>query len=266
MKIFDCITFYDENLLANARFEILDGVVDYHVICESRFDHSGNKKRLNFKLKNYKFKNKIIYLVINQPFESPQNQWNNEDQQRNYLFKGIEKANPDDLILFSDSDEIPNPKKLINFNLKKKFAIFFQNFYTYKINIFNKFETPWEGTRATKRKNLKNFNYLRKKVSSKNIKKNFLKFYIEKDIEIIKDGGWHFNNLYTLEKISQKIKVSPHQEFNKPKYYKIENIRKRIDNLEDLYDRGYCYKKLKLDDSFPEYILKNSKLFKDYII
>src|SRR6056300_1515968 len=114
MKIFDCITFYDENLLANARFEILDGVVDYHVICESRFEHSGNKKRLNFKLKNNKFKNKIIYLVINMPFESPTNQWNNEDQQRNYLFKGVEKAKPDDLILFSDSDEIPNPKKLIN--------------------------------------------------------------------------------------------------------------------------------------------------------
>lgn len=48
MKIFDCITFYDENLLANARFEILDGVVDYHVICESRFDHSGNKKKTKF--------------------------------------------------------------------------------------------------------------------------------------------------------------------------------------------------------------------------
>ena len=28
-KIFDCITFYNENVLVNSRFEILNSVVDY---------------------------------------------------------------------------------------------------------------------------------------------------------------------------------------------------------------------------------------------
>ena len=45
-KVFDCITFFDENLLTNARFEILNDVVDYFIICESNFDHKGNKKKL----------------------------------------------------------------------------------------------------------------------------------------------------------------------------------------------------------------------------
>ena len=45
-RIFDCITFFDENLLTNARMEILNNVVDYFVICESKFDHKGNKKKL----------------------------------------------------------------------------------------------------------------------------------------------------------------------------------------------------------------------------
>ena len=45
-KIYDCITLYDENLLVNSRFEILNDVVDYFVIVESNFDHKGNKKRL----------------------------------------------------------------------------------------------------------------------------------------------------------------------------------------------------------------------------
>ena len=53
-KIFDCITFFDENLLVNARFEILDKVVDYFIICESAFDHKGKKKKSTF---NYKTKN-----------------------------------------------------------------------------------------------------------------------------------------------------------------------------------------------------------------
>ena len=52
-KVFDCITFFDENLLTNARFEILNDVVDYFVICESNFDHKGNKKKINFELKNF---------------------------------------------------------------------------------------------------------------------------------------------------------------------------------------------------------------------
>ena len=49
-KIYDCITFYDENFLVNSRFEILNEVVDYFIIIESNYDHQGKKKRLNFKL------------------------------------------------------------------------------------------------------------------------------------------------------------------------------------------------------------------------
>ena len=44
-KIYDCITFFDENLITNARFEILKNVVDYFVICESNYDHRGKKKK-----------------------------------------------------------------------------------------------------------------------------------------------------------------------------------------------------------------------------
>ena len=45
-KIFDCVTFFNENLLVNARLEILKDVVDYFVICESNYDYRGHKKKL----------------------------------------------------------------------------------------------------------------------------------------------------------------------------------------------------------------------------
>ena len=106
--------------------------------------------------------------------------------------------------MYSDSDEIPNPKIFKDFKLKKKFGIFLQNFYVYKINVFNKHETPWEGTRICKKKFLKSFSFLRKKILKKNIKKSFWRFGIEKSIEIIENGGWHFNNLYSLELIKKK--------------------------------------------------------------
>ena len=57
-KIFDCITFFRENFITNLRFEILNEAVDYFVVCESRYDHRGRKKELNFNLENYKFKDK----------------------------------------------------------------------------------------------------------------------------------------------------------------------------------------------------------------
>ena len=45
-KIFDCITFFQENFITNIRFEILKDVVDYFVICESIYDHRGQKKKI----------------------------------------------------------------------------------------------------------------------------------------------------------------------------------------------------------------------------
>ena len=61
-KIYDCITFFQENFITNIRFEILKDVVDYFVVCESRYDHKNNKKNLNFKLVNPNIKKKIDLL------------------------------------------------------------------------------------------------------------------------------------------------------------------------------------------------------------
>ena len=119
MKIFDTITFFKENLVTNLRFEILDDKVDYFVICESSYDHKGNKKKLNFRLDNEKFKNRIIYIVLDEPFTKPNDPWKNQAKQREYIFNGIKYAKSDDFIMFSDPDEIPNPEILNKLILKK---------------------------------------------------------------------------------------------------------------------------------------------------
>jgi len=49
-KIFDCITFFNENFMTNLRFEILKDEIDYFIICESNYDHQGNKKNIKIKL------------------------------------------------------------------------------------------------------------------------------------------------------------------------------------------------------------------------
>ena len=265
-RIFDCITFFDENLITNSRFEILNNVVDYFIVCESKYDHKGRKKNINFKLLNKKFKNKVRHIVINEKFPNLTNLWKTEEYQREKIFNKLKDAKDDDLILYSDSDEIPDPIKIKNLKLKKKYAIFMQKFFVYKLNVYNKYESPWEGTRVCKKKNLKSFTFLRKKILKKNLDKPFWKFNIEKDIQIIKNGGWHFNNLYTVKKISKKLKTFQHTEFSNRSFSSIKIIKKKIKNLNDLFGRNHKYSKIKINNSYPDYIRKNKEIFKDYII
>ena len=127
-KIYDCITFFDENLLTNLRFEILKNVVDYFIVCESKFDHKRRKKEINFNLINKDLKDKVKHLIISEPFPSHLSHWQIEEFQREKLLKATKEADPEDFIMYSDSDEIPNPEILKNFNLNKKYGIFLQNF------------------------------------------------------------------------------------------------------------------------------------------
>ena len=155
-KLYDCVTFFQENLQMELRFFILNEVVNKFIVCESIYDHRGKEKKINFKKQNFpEFINKIEHVIIEKKFPKNNTPWQNQSWQREFIFEGIKEASNEDLIMFSDPDEIPNPKKLKNLELKKKFGIFFQNMYTYKLNLFNKHESPWEGTRICKKKKFK---------------------------------------------------------------------------------------------------------------
>ena len=265
-KIYDCITFFDENLLVNARFEILKDVVDFFIVCESRYDHKGKKKEINFKLKNKSFSNKIRHIIIEENFPNLNDGWKIESYQREKIIDGLYDAKNEDFILYSDSDEIPNPSSLKNIQLVKKYGVFMQKFFVYKINIFNKYESPWEGTRICKKKDLKSVTHLRKKILTKNLKKAFWKIGLEKNIQVIEEGGWHFNNLYIPELISKKLKTFQHEKFSIEKYSSIDVINKKISKLEDLFGRNQNYQKVELDKSYPDYIINNLVVFDKFIL
>ena len=126
-KIFDCVTFFQENLQMELRFAILDEVIDKFVICESIYDHRGNPKKVNFSKKNFKkYENKIEHVVITKKFPEKNSPWENQAWQREFIFDGIKDASNEDYIMFSDPDEIPNPKAIKNLDLKKNLEFFFK--------------------------------------------------------------------------------------------------------------------------------------------
>ena len=168
--------------------------------------------------------------------------------------------------MFSDPDEIPNPLKLKDFRLKKKFGIFFQKMFTYKMNLFNKYETPWEGTRICKKKDLKSIDWLRHKVLYKNLKYGFWRIDKEKNIEIINDGGWHFNYLLKPDEISKKFKSLAETSWDDEKYYDEKTIKEKIEKKIDLFDRGHIFEHIKIDESYPDYIKNNLKKYSEWIL
>jgi beta-1,4-mannosyl-glycoprotein beta-1,4-N-acetylglucosaminyltransferase len=265
-KIFDCITFFNENFITNVRFEILDPVVDFFVICESIYDHKGNKKKINFRLKNTKFKKKIIHIIVKDKFPKPVNPWKNQALQREKILEGLNNCHENDYVMFSDPDEIPNPNLLKKFFLKRKYGIFLQKHFVYKINLQNQYEDPWEGTRITRKKDLFSIDFLRQKILRKNLKYPFWRVDKEKDIKIFRNGGWHFNNLMNPEDISLKIRTFAHSEYNKKEFFDINLIKKKIIEKKDLYDRNRVFNKVRIfKKNYPNYILDNLNKFINFI-
>ena len=132
MKIIDCITYFNEPLLFDIRLNILNEHVDYFVISESNKTHQGKDKKINFNINNFsKFRDKIIFIVAEYDQEINFQKHTGgespiEQHQRNSLIKGLKDAQQDDLIILSDSDEIPDLKRLSEIKKGKKFIAFSQ--------------------------------------------------------------------------------------------------------------------------------------------
>ena len=265
-KKIDCITFFDNNFMFDFRYNVMKNYVDKFVICESLYDHRNNKKGINFDPeKKYINDPQILHIVVEKPFPKNTNAWQNQAIQRDYIIKKLNFAEDNDFIFFSDPDEILNPEVLKNFDLKKKYGIFLQRFFNYKFNIFNPYESPWEGTKVCKKKNLKSIDFMREKVRKKNLKYKFYRFDKEKNIQIFENAGWHFNNVMSPEKISKKLKTFAHNEFSSEEFSSVETIRNKINAKVDLFNRNEKYEVVRIDESFPKYLLDNLLKFKDYI-
>ena len=119
-KIFDCFSYWDEDLLLDLRFHLLNDIVDYFVVVESNKTWQNNSKELKFNINKFqKFRNKIIYIPVTD-MPSGSNPWEREHFQRNCITRGLNNSKDDDFIIISDADEIPNPKKITEFDPKKK--------------------------------------------------------------------------------------------------------------------------------------------------
>jgi len=290
MKIYDCTTYFSEDLMLDVRFNILDKHVHKFIVVESLFSHSGNKKKLNFDIKKFKkFKDKIIYLVIeDQPDNLVQLENNSNDSGRkrmnsikrveqsyDFMINGISDASSEDLIILSDNDEIPNLNSDQFKKSKKDIIIFKQLFFYYKLNLLYDY-IPWFGSKACKKKYLKSFSWL------KNLKNKkypiwrvdtYFSYLKETNLEIIDNGGWHFTNLKTPEELFEKLSNYGHHNEFEDSGTTVEDLKNQMENKIVVYNHkldkkenrheNFQYKLKKIDKLYlPEYLSKNKDKYK----
>ena len=267
--IYDCFSYWDEDLLLELRLNILNKIVDYFVIVEGNKTWQNNSKELRFDIKKFqKFKDKIIYVPVTD-LPDGDDPYLRENYQRNSISRGINNAKDDDIILISDLDEIPNPKVINNFNHKMRYASFKQMHFYYKFNLQSKNNPFWNGTRICVKKYLKSPQWLRNLKFKKRPFWRIDKFRLN---NLIENGGWHFCNLKTPDNLLYKYKNLC--ETNDPinfkekideRFLNINEIEKRIIKGEDIIGRDDSFNKIPLDSLFPSYLIENKDKYKDWI-
>ena len=224
-KKIDCVLFYDEIEMLKFRLTELDEHVDYFIIMECDVDFKGNSKKLVFEDNKEQFKaweNKIIHIPTRNisknlvesicdstnftnilPFQSP----NLTERdivycQTHDLHKILLSINlsPEDIVLFSDIDEIPD---FLNFNsvidnLNFEPVILTQKNFIWSTEYYD--PNPYFGTCCFQFSSLLGFpNKIYQKYFSK---KNRL---IDKNASC--ENGFHFAHFYDLDRTIKKLKL-----------------------------------------------------------
>ena len=295
MKIYDCFMYFDEEVVLYVRLNTLNEFVDYFVIVESIYTHKGDLRELKFNHKKFeKFKDKIIYIVDEETYPQTDeiNTEDSEDEksrkaifnaayrengQRNLITRGLKKANDEDIIMVSDVDEIPKLSELNFKNINEKIILFKQDMFYYKFNLWLP-NLIWTGTKACKKKNLVNPQWLR---NIKDRKYSFFRIdtFFSKtkytSIKVINDGGWHFSNIKTPKEIEFKLRSYLHHREFDLNPLSVAQIDEIIRNKQAIYDlkvdktvnkigNGSILKNFDLN-KLPEYIVTNKNKFLDWI-
>ena len=237
-KIVDCFIFYNEFDLLTYRLNLLNDVVDYFVLVESRHTFVGKEKPLYYNENKQlfeRFNHKIIHVIIDDfPHKYPNiniengEQWTNERFQRNCISRGIDKLklNPTDIITITDVDEILNPSILENIKtniLPVSVNILEMDFYYYNLN--TRMNNKWPlGKILTFQK------YIELNLTCDNIRMS--------NYPIIVGAGWHLSYFGNEKFIKNKLENFSHQEYNKTEFTDEKQIESRIKNKTDLFGRN----------------------------
>ena len=270
--VYDCFQFFNELDILKIRLNVLSPVVDKFVISEATETFSGLKKPLYYEENKElfaEFADKIIHVVVD---DTPAGDTHYRDTfQKNAVTRGLEGCTDDDIIIFSDLDEIPNPDKireiLKDFQEDKIYHFAQRLFYCY-LNMEEvsgsllSYAGEFEGVTHKKWIGTKMLSY--KLLREQKLLLGDLRFPERKEIGIrVDDGGWHFGYMGghgekdIKKRVQEKVISAAHQEYNSK--HVLSQVTDQIKDGKDIFGRNARFVRCEIDDSFPQYIREHQK-------
>jgi len=268
MKIYDCFTFYNENALLGIRLAELYTHVDHFVIVESNQTFTNKAKPWNFDIARYpEYADKIIYIQVTDMPNSA-NPWDNEIHQRNSIMRGLEHADPQDLVIVSDVDEIVRAEAVQYLRTHDQMLYALRMpLYNFKFNYMRKSPGQYDcWAIATK---TSTFEYITPN-SLRDMRHNFHQVphqYEGNGFEIVEHAGWHFGYLGNNDYLRDKAQSFSHQEVNTPEFLEHIDVDASIAQRKEWNRNDPAqYTIVALDDYFPKTILDNTQLYQEFIL
>lgn len=256
MAIIDAFIFSDELDMLELRLNTLDTVVDRFVLVEADQTFQGNPKPLHYHEHRHEprftpFAHRITSVIVrNLPDRGP---WAREAAQRNAIMDGLLRSDqhawPDDLILISDVDELPNPAAIAALAsaptlYAQQTVAFRQHLYSFSVNW--RHVRPWYGTRALRFWSLVEPQALRSTLAPR------------PQEHVIADGGWSFSWMGGVQAIQAKARAFSHAEVNRPDYLDPDHLAACIaEGRSFVPGDGNEYVWQDIDDSYPPYLLEH---------
>ena len=236
--ITDCITFFNGLDILEIRLNSLAPYVDRFVIVESPYNMVCKKKPLHFSDNKERFKDFNITHLVVEDHEKHMGGWTPYWYQIDYMMRALSDLEPNDMVMLSDFDEIPNME-----NYDKVEGVFRQKLYYYYLDVFTG-NNRWKGTRVLKKKNIISLSKMRE----------------ARNRDMVIGDGWHFSYVCSVEDIIDKIESFCHQELNTEDIK--EKVAKNKANLVDPFNRNN--KKYIIEmPSGPKWLLENREKYKN---
>lgn len=244
--IYDCFTYNGECDLLKIRCEELKGLDVTHVLVESPWTFTGKPKDLKFPEVMSKFNDYNILYIVVEDMPNNGNAWDNERWQRNAITRGIDNAKPDDLVIISDCDEIPNHHAILYYlaNGWKESCALRMDMYSYYLNCLQGKGT-WDMARI-----------VRKSILDKATPDEIRNAGFQHSINI---GGWHFTYQGGVNKIREKLESFSHTEVNTPLLNNEEVLKYKLEHGQSLWssEPDDLWEFVQIDHTFPQYLQEN---------
>lgn len=182
MRRFDTFPYAGEADILEMRLTELEDIDITHIVVEANVTHGGNKPKpyhyLDQRDRFEKWADRIIYVQASGLPNYP-NAWSRESGQREWVWNGLERAGaqPDDIILHGDVDEIPTALAAQYVN-PRSVTVFEMRMHPFAVDWLH--PTPWAGTTAAKVKDITKMADLR---SAR----------LSTLTQVIPSAGWHFS-------------------------------------------------------------------------